>query len=233
MTTGLRHTYAELGWLNAILYWLGHLLAAASAGSWALHRYHFVAQYVGDIPLCHGRGLDIDIREQRAADARPTDYPRPDSVVQQRYAQGASSLAAWRKGRLAGFLWLISDSYLEDEVRVRYRLASSRAAWDFDVWVRPEERAGWVFPRLWEAASRQLRQRGVRWTCSRISAFNPASMRAHARIGVVRLGGAVFLRCGRWQWMAASLAPYFHLSRHPSDCAQLTLDTSSLPDIVP
>lgn len=233
MTTGLRHTYAQLGWLNAILYWLGHLLATASAGSWTLHRYHFVAQYVGDVPLCGARGLDIDIREHTAADARPADYPRPDSVVSQRYTQGAISLAAWRKGRLAGFLWLISDTYLEDEVRVRYRLASSRAAWDFDVWVRPEERVGWVFPRLWEAARRQLRQRGVRWTCSRISAFNPASMRAHARIGMVKLGGAVFLRCGSWQWMWATLAPYFHFSRHPSDCPQLTLDTNSLPDAAP
>jgi GNAT superfamily N-acetyltransferase len=125
---------------------------------------------------------------------------------------------------LAGFLWLIADAYQEDEVRARYRLASSRASWDFDVWVRPEERLGWVFRRLWEAARQHLRARGVRWTCSRISAFNAASLRAHAQIGTVTLGHAVFLRCGAWQWMIATLRPWFHLSRSPSSFPQLTFD---------
>jgi GNAT superfamily N-acetyltransferase len=233
MIKRLRLTYAQLGLLNAMLYWLGHALAALSAGRCGLHRYHFVAQYIGDTPVCAARGLDIDIREQLVGDPLPDDYPRPASVVCQRYGQGAQSLAAWRKGRLAGFLWLVLDAYQEDEVRVRYRLASSRASWDFDVWVRPEERLGWVFPRLWEAARQRLRQRGVRWSCSRISAFNPASLRAHAQIGVVRLGGAVFLRCGQWQWMFSSLAPRFHFSRHPSACPQLMFDTSTLADIAP
>ncbi len=233
MTTGLRHTYLQLGWLNAMLYWIAQVLDAASAGSWALYRYHFVAQYVGDTPLCGTRGQDIDIRSHAAADLTPADYPRPESVVRQRHAQGARSLTAWRKGQLAGFLWLISDAYLEDEVRVRYRLASSRASWDFDIWIRPEERLGWVFPRLWEAARRHLRQHGVRWTCSRISAFNPASLRAHARIGVVRMGSAIFLRCGRWQWMWASQAPFMHLSRDAGDCPQLLFDTSALPEEPP
>ena len=61
MNTGLRHTLAQLGWLNAALYWLGRSLDRASAGRWSLHRYRFVAQYVGDQPLCAGRGADIEI----------------------------------------------------------------------------------------------------------------------------------------------------------------------------
>jgi len=231
MTPGLHRTLAQLGSLNAVLYALSRLVDKASGGRWALHRYHFVAQYVGDTPLSPARGLDIDIRMPGAADALPDHYPRPAAVVRERYAQGALSLAAWRNGRLAGFLWLIMDAYREDEVRVHYRLASSRACWDFDVWVRPEERLGWVFRRLWEAARRHLRQHGVRWSCSRISAFNPGSLRAHAQIGTVRLGGALFLRCGAWQWMVASLAPYFHLSRGPASYPQLMFDTSALADI--
>ncbi|NGZ87113.1 GNAT family N-acetyltransferase [Duganella aceris] len=228
MTTGLLHTLAQLGWLNAALYALSRLLDKASGGRCALHCYHFVAQYVGDAPLAPERGLDIEISMPAAADPVPQDYPRPSAVVRARYAQGALSLAAWRNGRLAGFLWLIMDAYLEDEVRARYRLASSRASWDFDVWVRPEERLGWVFRRLWEAARRHLRQQGVRWTCSRISAFNAPSLRAHGRIGTVRLGAALFVRCGGWQWMVASLAPHFHLSRGPASCPQLMFDTSAL-----
>ena len=233
MMTGMRHTLAQLGWQNAILYWLGRALDKGSAGRWTLHRYHFIAQYVGDTPLTPPRGRDIDIRPQTASDPLPGDYPRPPAVVRDRYVQGALSLTAWRGGRLAGFLWLIADAYQEDEVRARYRLASSRASWDFDVWVRPEERLGWVFGRLWEAARQHLRRHDVRWTCSRISAFNPASLRAHAQIGTVLLGGALFLRCGAWQWMVASLAPYVHLSRSPASFPQLMFDTSALADIAP
>ena len=232
MAIRVRHTIAQLGWLNAALYALARLLGQLSGGSWALHRYHFVAQYVGDMPLTPVRGLDIDVRVDNAG-AIPDGCPRPADVVRQRYAQGARSLTAWRGGELAGFLWLILDAYQEDEVRARYRLASSRASWDFDVWVRPDQRLGWVFLRLWESARHHLRQQGVRWTCSRISAFNPASLRAHARIGTVRLGGALFLRCGAWQWMLASLPPYFHLSRNPASYPQLMFDTSALDDIAP
>jgi GNAT superfamily N-acetyltransferase len=233
MTNRLRQTFAQLGWPNAALYLLGRAMVKVSGGRWTLHRYHFVAQYIGDAPLSAERGLDIDIRLVSPHEADPGDYPRPAAVVRERYAQGAQSLAAWRNGRLAGFLWLILDAYQEDEVRVRYRLASSRASWDFDVWVRPEERLGWVFRRLWEAARRHLRQRGVRWSCSRISAFNPASLRAHAQIGTVRLGDALFICCGRWQWMISSLAPYVHLSRDPASYPQLMFDTSALADIAP
>jgi hypothetical protein len=233
MTIGLRHTIAQLGWPDAALYALARLLQKLSGGRWMLHRYHFIAQHIGDTPLSPARGLDIEIRASGPAEAVTDDYPRPRQILLQRYAQGAQSLTAWRNGRLAGFLWLVMDAYQEDEVRARYLLASRGSCWDFDVWVRPEERLGWVFRRLWEAARRRLRGQDVRWSCSRISAFNPGSMRAHARIGTVRLGGALFLRCGAWQWMFASLAPYFHLSRGPASYPTLMIDTSALADIAP
>lgn len=230
MSKRLRLTLAQLGWLNTVLYLLARVLQRASGGRWTLFRYLFVAQYVSDSPLTPMRGADIDIQSPDASAPLPDDYPRPDHVVRDRYAQGANTLTAWRHGRLAGFLWLIPNAYQEDEVRVRYRLSSQRENWDFDVWVQPDERLGWVFRRLWETARQQLRGRGVRWTCSRISAFNPASLRAHAQIGVVRLGQAVFLRCGQWQWMFSSLRPYCHLSRHPASFPQLMFDTSQLQE---
>lgn len=230
MSTRLGLTLAQLGWLNTALYLLARLLHRASAGRWALYRYQFVAQHIGATPLTPLRGADIRITVPAAGEALPADYPRPAPVVQARYAQGAQTFAAWRHGRLAGFIWLIHSAYQEDEVRARYRLASPQASWDFDVWVRPDERLGWVFRRLWEAARQHLRQRDIRWSCSRISAFNAASLRAHARIGVVRLGHATFLRCGRWQWMVAGIRPYFHLSRSEASFPRLTFDTSTLKE---
>ncbi|MBV7534776.1 hypothetical protein KW842_03250 [Duganella sp. sic0402] len=219
-----------MGVLNTCLYLLARLLERLSGKRWALYRYFFVAQYVADTPFTPMRGQDIQIQSPGPDDALPSNYPRPARVVRERYAQGARSLTAWRGGRLAGFLWLIQGTYKEDEVRVRYQLASPRACWDFDVWVLPEERLGWVFRRLWEAARQHLRQRDIRWSCSRISAFNPASLQAHAQIGVVRLGHAIFLRCGEWQWMLGSLRPYFHLSRNDASCPQLIFDSSTLQE---
>lgn len=222
--------WLHMGVLNTCLYLLARLLERLTGKRWALYRYLFVAQYVGDTPLTPMRGQDIHILSPEPEDALPAGYPRPARVVRERYAQGARTLTAWRDGRLAGFIWLIQGAYQEDEVRVRYQLASPRACWDFDVWVRPDERLGWVFRRLWEAARQHLHQRNIRWSCSRISAFNHASLRAHAHIGVVQLGHAIFLRCGGWQWMLGSLRPYFHLSRNEASFPNLIFDSSALQE---
>ena len=103
-------------------------------------------------------------------------------------------------GTLAGFLWLASGIYEEDEVRCRYQLANpTETVWDFDVYVEPRFRLGRTFARLWDAANEDLRQRCIRWSISRISAFNPASLAAHARLGALPLGHASFLCLGRLQ----------------------------------
>lgn len=224
----LAHKVAQLGWLNAGWYTLGQLLTLLSRGRWTLLKYQFVAQAVGTGSLARGRGRQIEVHHCARLDQLPPDYPRPPAVLAERYAQGAQSLAALRHGELLGFLWLRFGAYQEDEVRVRYLLASAQSCWDFDVWVRPQDRLGLTFPRLWDEANRLLRARAVRWSCSRISAFNGASLRAHAAIGTVDLGSATFLCCGRWQWMLSTLAPYLHLSRHPGAWPRLSFDTSKL-----
>lgn len=228
MNNRLTRAITELGWLNAMLYLCDQALARLTGGRCAIHKYQFVAQRLGDLPLCPDRGRDIEIRVLTQRDAIPPRYPRPAAVLDQRYAQGAISLAAYRRHELIGFLWLLFDACQEDEVRARYRLVSPQSCWDFDVYVRPQERLGWAFCRLWDEARCLLRARAVRWSCSRISAFNAASLGAHARIGTVPLGSATFLRCGQWQWMVATLAPHFHFSRHPASSPQLSFDTGAL-----
>lgn len=223
--TGARHLLVQLGWLNAGCYALDRLLSRIG---WRLYKYDFVAQPVAAGPLAQGRGAAYAVRLAGDAGAVPAEHPRPRRVIAQRYAQGAQSLQAWDGERLAGFLWWLPAGYQEDEVRARYLLASAQSVWDFDVYVAPAYRLGPVFRRLWEETHRLLRARGVRWTCSRISAFNAGSRQAHARLGAVRLGGALFLCCGRWQWMAASRAPYLHLSRDAASFPQLLFDTSAL-----
>ena len=216
-----------LGWAAALLSGADRLLRRLSGQRWRLYCYRFVAQAVLGAPLAGRRGAAITVAALVRSQL-PAAYPRRATVLDQRYAQGAFSLVACRDGQLCGFLWLLYGSYQEDEVRVRYHLVSAHAAWDFDVWVDPKDRLGLTFSRLWDEANRLLRARAVTWSCSRISVFNPGSLRAHARIGTVGLGRAMFLVCGRWQWMCATLPPYFHLSRRDGTFPHLAFDTSAL-----
>ena len=222
---------AQLGWRDSAWLGLARMLARVPGGRCALHRYQFVAQAVAPGSLCGGRGQGIAVAPCAAFDDLPPGPERPPAVLRERYRQGAQCLVA-RRGRqppMLGWLWLLRHGCEEDEVRARYVLTSPASSWDLDVWVHPAQRGGLVFPRLWEEANRVLHAQGVRWSCSRISRFNRASLNAHARLGTHALGTATFLRCGRWQWMAASLPPYLHLSRRPGDSACLTFDTSRLP----
>lgn len=232
IATRMQHTVMMLGWPTALLYWLAQAISRTSGGRWQLYAYRYVAQQVGQQvtlgTLLDARGGDITIASMAAGAPLPAGYPRGESVVAARHAQGARSLAAWRRGRLAGFLWLIEGGYDEDEVRARFELPASDACWDFDVWVHPDERLGFVFVRLWEAAQQVLCRRGVHWSCSRISAFNAASRRAHAAMGARPLGSALFLRCGSWQWMVATIPPQLHLSRRANRRPVIRLDTSKL-----
>ena len=224
----------ELGWRDSAWLAVARLLERVPGERCALHRYQFVAQAVAPGSLCRGRGQSITVTPcLEEADLPPGPERRP-GVLGERYRQGAQCLLARSshdagKSGMAGWIWLLRHGYQEDEVRARYALASQQSSWDLDVWVHPEQRGGLVFARLWEEANAVLHAQDVRWSCSRISRFNRASLGAHARLGTHALGTATFLRCGRWQWMAASLPPYVHLSRRPEDVPCLAFDTSSLP----
>lgn len=222
MYTRLKLTIRQLGLPDACWYALARLVGALSFGHWRLHKYRFVAQPVASQPLCGGRGRSIDVRDAGPG-LDPAQFQRRPEVIGSRFAQGARCLAAYVAGKLAGYLWYCLGAYQEDEVRARFVPATPDAAWDFDVEVFCEHRLGLAFARLWDEANRRLRAHGVRWSLSRISAFNPGSRGVHARLGAVPIGSAVFLRCGRWQWMAASLPPYLHCSRSDDSFPQLCL----------
>ncbi|WP_317202953.1 hypothetical protein [Janthinobacterium sp.] len=225
MKNRLTHNIVQLGYWNAAWYGVHRLLGLFG---WRLYKYYFLAQPVAAAELARGRGKAIDVRLATGEGEVPADCGRSRAVVAQRFAQGAQCLQAWRGAELTGYLWFLHDAYLEDEVRVRYHLTAAESVWDFDVYVTPEARLGPTFLRLWDETNHLLRGRGVRWSCSRISAFNAGSRHAHARLGAVELDGALFLCCGRWQWMLASCAPYVHLSRRPEAFPELHFDTRPL-----
>jgi hypothetical protein len=220
------HTIAELGAGNAAWYAVARALQWCG---WRLCRYQFVAQRVVATGMRRACGNLVMRPVDTLADL-PALYPRTREVVAARLRQGGCSIAAWKGDELAGILWYQFGAYQEDEVRARYCLSSPRACWDYDVFIAPRMRLGTAFCRLWEEANRRMHARGVQWTCSRISAFNPASLRAHRRLGAVVLGSATFISRGRWQLMFASRAPYFHFSADGASCPTFVFDTRPLED---
>jgi hypothetical protein len=220
----VKNLVRELGPVGALCY-VGYRLCAKSGGLAALHRYLFVAQPIpGNALLPHQRGRSIVVRQVGARDPVLLSLPLDDRVLSYRAKQGAVCFGAFKEGEIIGCLWLCLSPYEEDEVRCRYHpMPPQASAWDFDVFIKPEHRSGLGFARLWDEANDFLRRRGVAFSWSRISAFNPGSLASHARLGAKIVGSATFLRLGRWQLMVASVPPYFHLSTRPSDVPSIQL----------
>lgn len=220
----------QWGWFNLGLFVLNRFIATLSGGTWRLYRYHLIAQPVPATALLpSGRGRKIDIRLIEEHDEVIRQFPRPPEAIKERFKQGAKCLVAFKDGQFVGFLWILLGSYQEDEVRARYTpLPKEQAAWDFDIYVEPGSRLGLAFLRLWDEANKFLKSNGISWSCSRISAFNSGSLSAHARLGTLSLGSAIFFYAGRWQITLASISPYFHLSSYSGSFPEFRLDTQEL-----
>ena len=218
----------ELGVANAVLYVLSRALQAGSMGRCRLYKYYLVAQPVAAKSLLPpSRGINIEIRQLNEMESIAASFPRNLEVTRHRFENGASCFLATKKGQFAGFLWLQSGEFLEDEVRASYEtLPTASTVWDFDVFVDPSLRFGMTFPRLWDEANSVMRERGINWSCSRISAFNAGSRAAHARLGTEILASASFLCVGNLQLTMATVSPYLHFSIHSNKFPKFYLDTN-------
>jgi hypothetical protein len=210
---GFQDIARQIGVVNAVLLAMDRALNAASRGRLRVFKYHFVAQPVLATPLLPpGRGKKLEVRLVPQDDPLAQQFPRPRAVIEDRYRQGAHCLAASKDGELVGYHWHVHRRYEEDEVRAVFALNDQAAVWDFDVQVSPAHRLGMAFLRLWDEANALLSRQGVRWTCSRISAYNAESIKAHGRLQARLLGSAIFVRIGPWQFMIADMRPYCHIS---------------------
>jgi hypothetical protein len=208
---------SDLGPANAVLYLADRVLRRLTGSRAFLQRYYLVTQPV-DVPVRLPRrlGAGLDAHLLGPEDPRLGDLPGRSAVLGARFAQASECLALYQGPVLAGFVWLTGGAYEEDEVRCRFEPApAGSTAWDYDLYVMPGHRSGVAFMKLWSAAMEHLRGRGVRWSASRISAFAPASLASHRRLGALRVGQAFFVVLGRFQLMLATLPPYVHLSLGP------------------
>jgi hypothetical protein len=205
----LKLLFKELGAVATPLYLADHALRRMAPRSKIVY-YRFLAQPLLDQPrVPSARGRALAFRLLRGVEPELAELNRPHEIINQRFARGAQCLLATKGQRVVGCIWFIHQAYLEDEVRVKYVLpADGHCVWDFDVYVAPSERLGWLFAKQWDAFDALLRPSGVRYSVSRINAFNRRSLDSHKRLGASDCGWALFLCLGSQQCMLSSLHPY-------------------------
>ncbi len=219
MLKPFKSAVSSLGYTNGLLYLLGRSMQALSGGRFYLIRYYLVAQPVPQpfVPVCRSSEND-KVLEVKAQDPIAKDFPRPDSVIQARFEKNHVCLVATNKNMFSGFLWFARGSYDEDEVHCRFVLAApNTTAWDFDVHVEPRFRLGRTFARLWDAANERYASMGIKWSISRISAFNQQSLQSHGRMGLQFLHTLTFLCLGPLQIGLLSCAPYLNICWNESN----------------
>jgi len=213
-----RDAIQRLGWVTGVVSVIADAVARLSGGRCRLVRYRLLVQPVVSNPAPVGRlGRGLRIREAERGDPVLGQMERPAATIASRFEQGARCLVALRGDELVGCIWWIEGPYIEDEVRcVFIPQPAGRALWDFDVYVAPAHRFGPAFARLWNAAIGRMRQAGFEWSCSRISAFNATSLRAHQRLGARVVGSRSYLCVGPLQLSLSRHPPRLHVSCSPA-----------------
>lgn len=215
----LRLLIHELGSVTAFLYLLDRFLRRISTQS-GFYYYLFVAQPLADkarLPPTRGKAFTFRLLQDYEPILDSLD--RPLAVILQRFVQGAQCLLATKNEALVGCIWFVRGAYSEDEVNVDYLLPSNgQSVWDFDVFVTEKERLGFLFAKQWDAFDALLKPQGIRYTVSRINAFNQRSVASHRALGAKNCGSALFLRLGRLQWMLSNQRPFIAFGGRPKLC---------------
>ena len=206
------------------MYVLDRALARMSP-SLGLQVYEFMVQPIGGEPLLPPNlSKNLTVRAIVEGDPEVEQMPARTDVKAERFRHGAQCLGAYRKGELLGYLWYAKDRYREDEVRCDYVLVDKTSSvFDFDLVVLPKYRMGIGFMGVWHGANATLSAQGIRHTFSRMTRFNLASRRAHARLGARCVGRAVFLRAWRAEFMLGTLAPFVGMTTRPEQRITLHL----------
>ena len=209
----LKGPIREFGWFAGLYYGLDRVLMLARS-PFRLYFYELMAQPIQSTD-CVPASLkkDLEVREIVRGDPSLGSMPVTEEVLAYRFKQRTVCLGAFHKGRFVAYMWLCFGPYEEDEVRCRFvPIPEAESVWDFDFYVFPADRFGLGFASLWDAANAFLRNRGVRFSFSRVSRFNLASRKTHQHFGWKRLGRAFFLKAKRLQLMVATISPYVHIA---------------------
>lgn len=213
MLNRIRGPFREFGWFGGSLYSIDRLLQSISP-KLRLYYHYWMVQPVPEKALVPAKyGEQIDVREIARGDPLLDRFPVRPEILNLRFAQGAICLALFLKSELAGYFWFAFGRYEEDEARCTFLLEPEGASvFDFDLYLFPDFRGGIAFLAIWDGASRYLRERGIRYSYSRLTAYKHLSAKSHSHFGWKRLGSAVVLRLWGLEVMFLSRVPYLFVS---------------------
>lgn len=213
MLEKLTSPFREFGPFAGTLYLIDQALSRLSS-QLRLFYYELMIQPIPADRLLPARiTKSLEFRRIDREDSVLAQLHIPPEIVEFRFDQGAICIGAYKQEELIGYIWFSFDTYLEDEVRCTFDLHPPDASvFDFDLYLFPKHRLGFGFVSLWDGANEFLRNRGVRYTYSRLSRFNIPSRRAHAHLGWKCVGRCVFLKAWNVELMFATLFPFFHIA---------------------
>ena len=190
------------------------MISRLSNNNIRLIKYYFFAQPISDqCVIKNASKRKIKTYLPVSGDLIFEHCPRPKAVIEERFSQGSKCFVATKDGQFIGFIWFSEEKYIEDEVRCEIVPSPMGiSAWDYDIYVNPDNRLGMAFPMLWDQVNQYLFERGYRWTMSRISPINSTSLSTHKKLGAVYCGQAFFMCIWRLQIMMASVSPFIHIS---------------------
>lgn len=125
------------------------------------------------------------------------ELQRPQKVIEDRFKQGSQCLIAKQNNAFQGCLWLVQSTYIEDQFRATYHFPDN-AVWDYDVYITPKKRFSVLFAAMWDSADSWMKQHNFVSSLSRISAYNPQSVRSHESAGAKQIGWLIAFEKNDW-----------------------------------
>lgn len=225
----LSSALSKFGVWTGLLYIIDQCLVRINS-RFRVYPYDLMVQSVHDDNILPSNlSNKIVVREIEKNDPILNEIPPPTDVVANRYDQGAVCLGAFRKAELVGYLWICFDSYEEDEIRCTFvPLPAGKSVFDFDFYIFPEHRFSIAFAALWDGTNDYLRQRGIRYTTSRVSRFNLQSISAHSHFDCWRVGRTLAFTGKQFQCLFATVPPYIDVSFSEASRPKIFID-SELP----
>src|SRR5688572_7645710 len=219
----------RLGPADCVLHCMARAAHVVSGGVVTIRRYYLFSQPLAAIPAGPShRGTSIAVRRLTPTDPAVGRIPRPAPELVGRFAGGSECLLAERGGNVVGFLLLHFGAYDEPEAGVRFIPSpAGSTAWDYDVFVDPEHRAGFAFHRLWSEAAARLRSRGIAHSVSLVWYNNDSSIRSHQRLGAYVVGSGLQIRIARWTLHVADRVPRVRILR--AGAPRPAFEVSALP----
>jgi hypothetical protein len=220
----LRKRHQGIGYAKLVLYGFFWLIRTLSAGKVDIHYRYILMQSVPEEPLLKGRspgpveihrldGAEVLSRFDSDRDGAFSRAPRDRGRIERRIARGDVCIAATRASRTVGVLWLTFTTFDETEVKALFVVGPGTGmAWDSNLFIVEDARAGLIFVALWDSANEFLREKAYRWCATQTAAFNGPSLQAHGRLGARRIGRIVYVLLGPMQVTFSSLRPHFHVS---------------------